>query len=31
MIEDLFEKLAHASENLDFLNQKFDKELEKLS
>jgi ATP-binding cassette subfamily F protein 3 len=31
MIEELFEKLAHATENLDFLNQKFDKELEKLS
>jgi ATP-binding cassette subfamily F protein 3 len=30
MIDDLFEKLSNANENLDFINKKFDKELELL-
>lgn len=30
MIEELFEKLTNANENLEFINKKFDKELEQL-
>jgi ATP-binding cassette subfamily F protein 3 len=30
LIEDLFEKLTNANENLEFINKKFDKELEQL-